>query len=352
MKHSLLGIKKLLCHQRGAVVIWFALLLPVLLGLAALAIDLARLSLTKAELQNAADAAALGGARSLSDPGGQPYNWTAAEAKALELAQHNIANAEQIQNAVIETGYWNLDDPSLGLRDTLSTPVAGDVAAVRARVAISSTQNNGPLPFFFAPILGIDESDVEASAIAILPAAAGGTGLFPFVIKESILEYYWDTDTNSPKLAPSGQPYSIKVNLESYYPSGGEGTWSSLNDPKAKSSDSKIGAIITGGGNVTPLSIGDDVWIATGTMQNLYQNKKYPLPIGKNIAIPVVTNLDPGSSQPIVAIAGFKITGVGGNGNKSYLTGNFIFAWTSGTLYPGSGTGTPLGAYAPPVLVK
>ena len=165
---------KLLQGQRGSVAIWFALLLPVLLGFAALAVDLARLNLTKVELQNAADAAALGGAKSLSVPStvvaNMPYNWTAANTTALSVAQSNETNSANIQDAVIDTGFWNINNPSLGLRH-LSTPGTGDVPAVRVTVAISSTQNNGPLPLFFGPFLGIRQSGVQAMATAISSVA-------------------------------------------------------------------------------------------------------------------------------------------------------------------------------------
>jgi len=200
---------KLLQGQRGGVALWFALCLPVLLGFAALAVDLARLNLTKVELQNAADAAALGGACSLSDPStvasDKPNNWTAATATALNVARSNFANAAQIQDALIETGYWNLQNPSLGLRppSTPGVPVAGDRPAIRTTVAISSTQNNGPLNLFFAPILGIAQSNSQASAIAILNGAGG-----PF-------DYAIFSGSTSANLIINGSGFNIKGSVHS-----------------------------------------------------------------------------------------------------------------------------------------
>ena len=158
-------IKRLLHGQRGNIAILFALCLPVLLGCAALAVDLARLNLTKVELQNAADAAALAGARSLS------VSSTVATATALQVAQSNFANASQIQVAVIQTGYWELTTNSFS---TPGTPGTGKVPAIKVTVPISSTQNNGPLRLFFAPILGIvNISNIQASSIAILNSTGG-----------------------------------------------------------------------------------------------------------------------------------------------------------------------------------
>ena len=203
------SIDRRLHHQRGVVAIWFALLLPVLLGFAALAVDLARLHLVKVELQNAADAAAMGGARSLTDAGGDPFNWAAAEAKALELAQQNVANGAQIQDANIETGYWNLQS-----RSWSGTFITGYLPAVRATIAISDAQNNGPLNLLFAPVLGIADSNVEASATAVIAPPAGGTGLFPFVIGMKMLDHFWDINTSSPGLVNGVAP---TINLGSIY---------------------------------------------------------------------------------------------------------------------------------------
>jgi Flp pilus assembly protein TadG/formylmethanofuran dehydrogenase subunit C len=161
MSHSYRIIKGL-HDQRGVIAIWFALLLPVLLGFAALAVDLTRLSLTRLELRNAADAAALAGALSLFDAGGDPYNWTAAENKAMELAHSNKSDGVQIpaNNIQIQTGYWNLQSRIWTDKSPTYTPGTGEVPAVRATVAHS-------LRLFFAPILGINERNVQASAIAI-----------------------------------------------------------------------------------------------------------------------------------------------------------------------------------------
>jgi Flp pilus assembly protein TadG/cytoskeletal protein CcmA (bactofilin family) len=162
MAHSQHIIKRL-HDQRGVVAILFVLLLPVLLGFAALTIDMTRLNLARIELQNAADAAALAGTLSLHDTGGDPYNWTAAENKAMELAHSNKANGSLIpaNNVQIQTGYWNLQSRDWTDVSPSYTPVTGDFPAVRVTIAHS-------LNLFFAPILGINERNVQASAVAIL----------------------------------------------------------------------------------------------------------------------------------------------------------------------------------------
>jgi Flp pilus assembly protein TadG/uncharacterized Zn-binding protein involved in type VI secretion len=179
MTHSC-RIFKRLHDQRGSIAIWFAFLLPVLLGFTALAVDLTRFNLTRVELQNAADAAALAGARSLTDAGGDPYNWTEAENRANELAQSNKADGVLIpaNNVQIQTGYWNLKTRNWTDKGPSYTFVTGDVPAVRATIDHS-------LSLFFAPVFSLfDHADhthqaVQASAVAIV---SGPGGSFDYAI--------------------------------------------------------------------------------------------------------------------------------------------------------------------------
>jgi len=341
-------IIKQLNDQRGGAAILFVLCLPVLLGFAALAIDLTRINLTRVELQNAADAASLAGVHSISDtqppPGlsDKPYNWSAAAASALDVARRNFANAALIHDALIETGYWNIQNPSLGLRapGTPGVPAAGDVPAVRVTVAISSSQNNGPI----APVLGIAERNVQASAVAVLPAPSEGTGMFPMVIASSMFDHYWDSTTRRPKLDPAtGKPYVIDVG-NSYF-GGVSGSWATFS---TKVSDTPTMLKLIEQGNSTALSIGMNTWIPTGVHTSLYDD----VPSNKDVAILVVNSVETGTYQTVTAIAGFHITGTVKISGKRYIRGNFIDNVLISTTSPGSGNGLPLGVYSPPILVN
>jgi Flp pilus assembly protein TadG/formylmethanofuran dehydrogenase subunit C len=194
---------KLLHGQRGAVVIWFALLLPVLLGFAALAVDLARLNLIKVELQNAADAAALAGARSLTDPAGtKPYSWQVAEDTATTVAKKNYANGALVQgananidqdaNVSVDSGFWNFTSTPPSYTAGHVSNHTGDIPAVHATVSISG------LNLFFAPILGINTKDIHASAVAILSGAGG-----PF-------DYGIFSGSTTSNLSINGSGYNVK----------------------------------------------------------------------------------------------------------------------------------------------
>jgi type II secretory pathway pseudopilin PulG len=170
--------------QRGSVLTWFAVLLPVLLGFVALAVDLARLYLVKTELQNAADAAALAGARVYASSSATDSANAKAEAQAM--AQSNGANGIPITDATIDTGYVTPSDPDKILH---ATDTGGDWLAVRVKIEMSGTspgplKNGGALIFFFAPLLsiidpslGMASSDVHGTAIAVYATPPGHSRL-------------------------------------------------------------------------------------------------------------------------------------------------------------------------------
>jgi Flp pilus assembly protein TadG len=154
-------ITKRLHGQRGYVITWFTLLLPVLFGFMAVSLDLARLYLVKTELQNAADAAALAGAYTYAKE-----NVTKDDATSLDLAK-SAANTMAKQNYV--NGMLITDVT------TEKATVTGYTYAVQSTITFASGNNNGPLKFFFAPIVGllsgpdatgIDSSNVSATAVA------------------------------------------------------------------------------------------------------------------------------------------------------------------------------------------
>ena len=83
--YPLLSITK---NQRGATLVFVAIAIFMIIVLAALAVDIGHLVVTKNELQNAADAGALAGARVLYNNAGTQVN-TGANATAATAAMDN-----------------------------------------------------------------------------------------------------------------------------------------------------------------------------------------------------------------------------------------------------------------------
>jgi len=89
-------------RRPGTAAIVLVIALPVLLGMAALAIDVGYIFTSTAELQNAVDAGALAGASAL------PASDTEVKQRAMESAAQNYVSGESVDVPVenIEIGYW------------------------------------------------------------------------------------------------------------------------------------------------------------------------------------------------------------------------------------------------------
>src|SRR5665648_735652 len=100
-----------LVDQDGAMAILFALLLPVLIGFAGLAVDIGHMYVVKGQLQNAADAGALAGARGLVPYyNGQP-TWVTGAQKAQDAVAQNSADGNPL---AISTANPGAAPPPLG----------------------------------------------------------------------------------------------------------------------------------------------------------------------------------------------------------------------------------------------
>lgn len=147
MKWLLLG--RLVRDEQGTALVLTAILLLVLLGSAALAVDLGLLYGARTEAQRTADASAHGGAVYLAQ---NPGDDDGAEATAREYAAANLVLGEN----------GHVVDVTVDLTDET---VKADIFRTRDR-AVS-------IPTLFARILGIDEADVATSATAkVFPAGA------------------------------------------------------------------------------------------------------------------------------------------------------------------------------------
>lgn len=339
-------------RHRGAVVVLFVLCLPVLIGFTALALDLARLVTVRAELQNAADAAALAGARSLVSSGSATtYNWLAAQTTADGVIARNEADDGTLAASGLysaSTGYWNLANPSLGVRATgeSGAPVSGDQPAVQVRLRFSSNRAQpGGVSLFFAPIFGINRSDVSAKSVAVVapPGLAYSGSLFPMVIGKCMYDNLWDAATGRPKIDPAtGAAYLLNVG-STYFTSCISGQWSTFNTVQ---NDVPFVQGLIANGNPVDLGIGSPTYIQSGVKDSLFNS----VPTDRIVTIAVVNSVVTGSNQPIIAFAGFHLKGSVKIGGKSYIRGQFVANHVAAGTSPGSGTGTYYGAVTPPLL--
>lgn len=146
-------IRSFLNHdQRGAVAMMVALLFPALMGFGALAVDIANSRAIQAQLQTAADAAALAASQQLPDT-------AAATAAALDLASRNvpISYGTVLRSTDITYGTY---DPTTKTFTAGGTPPT----AVQLNVSRSTATGNAP-PTILAGVLGLRSANIVTTSM-------------------------------------------------------------------------------------------------------------------------------------------------------------------------------------------
>jgi Mg-chelatase subunit ChlD len=135
--------------RRGAILPLAALLIVVMLGMIAFAIDIGSILTLRTQLQSAVDAGTLAAGASLG------RNQAEAERLAREYVNLNRVGAESIPaaNIQVELGEWNT-----GTREFALNPTSPSAIRVVAKAV--------DRPFFFAKIFGQQMFDVQAQATA------------------------------------------------------------------------------------------------------------------------------------------------------------------------------------------
>lgn len=135
-----------LSNDRGAVAVIVAVLMVPLLGFAAISIDMAATHAEKQQLQTGADAAAL--------------------AIAQDCARKDCSNRDDTARQFVELNS-TAEDPKVS---------ATRYSSGKVTVTADSTRQH-----WFAPVLGINESDIQTSANAGWGSPGGGRAAMPLV---------------------------------------------------------------------------------------------------------------------------------------------------------------------------
>ncbi|MBE9581804.1 MAG: hypothetical protein IMF18_09315, partial [Proteobacteria bacterium] len=190
-------MQSMLRNQRGATAILVALCLFALIGFGALAVDIGHLCVARNELQNAADAGALAGARFLYNDDG-----TAVNTGANQIA-HDAATANMSERVPVEVnwtggnagdaqrGHWSFATRTFTPNDSLlpadlwnvsTAELDADTDFINA-VRVTARRQSTPIASFFARIFGHESFEGAADATAYLGFA--GT-LAPYDVDQPI----------------------------------------------------------------------------------------------------------------------------------------------------------------------
>ncbi|MFQ5784209.1 MAG: TadG family pilus assembly protein [Alphaproteobacteria bacterium] len=146
--------KNFLRDRRGTIAVILALTVPVIFGMAAVAVDIGYMTAMQAQLRATAEATALAAATTLDDP-------AQAEARALEYAAKNMLPEDHgtvLQSADVVLGNWDADTRAF---------VPGGAPTNAVQITTRRTaDNNNAVELFFASAIGVNSTDVTATAIA------------------------------------------------------------------------------------------------------------------------------------------------------------------------------------------
>jgi hypothetical protein len=193
-------------RRRGAIALMVAVMAVVIVGFAALVVDVGLLYAAKSELQRSADAAALAGVSAyisddlLRDDLNAVQLASTTRVQEYGLANLTLSAATTIEVADIAVGRHDFADPAGGLGNS------GLFNAVQVTTRRTTGSSNGPVPFFFARIWGRNSGDVTATARAAVDDrflgvnAEQGPPLLPLSV---------DVDLYAERLAANIDEYSF-----------------------------------------------------------------------------------------------------------------------------------------------
>ena len=217
-------------QRRGAIAVLSCFIFVLVMAVIALAVDSGYLMVAKADLQRAADSAALAGAMRYADQESMSTVIRNVRDTAAEYARRNTVLGGEVD---VEKNYFNSDpngDVVIGTYD-FSNPGQGmydsgiqESNAVRVRIR-RDARTNGQVPLFFARIWGSRGADVDAEATAAMirsvrgfrvPSSGEAVPFLPIVINEEHWDdmishgtedsYSWDDLDGTISTGPDGVP--------------------------------------------------------------------------------------------------------------------------------------------------
>ena len=316
-------------NEKGIAIIFILIAMIALIGFLGLGIDVGYTYIAKGQLQNAADAGALAGAETLYQGFPASLNWVSAQQQATVFVQKNTVTGMQLTDAQVIAGYWT----SSGMQPNTYAPTGTDVPAVQVTVSKSTGNNGGPVPTFFAQVLGWNAFSISANAVAAIKSVGTMTGgVLPVAILQSVA-------IANPVSSGSGQSGPITLSPDD----GTLSKWTTLNE----GTGANIISNLTNPNYVlnVPISIGDQIQNTAGVNDTIFANiNNYS---GSVVFFPVLADF---SSNIIAGFIPFLITSATGGATHT-IQGFFEAPVATRFGGSGGGGGANYGTYAA-VLVR
>ena len=198
-------------QRRGTILVLSAVCMILVMAMVAFSVDLGYIATAKAQLQNASDAAALGGALELY--GGLGPNTNSYETVSYTARQAATTVAAANPAAGSPSVYVPAGDVELGRRvwsengsytDSWNLAPYNLIKVTAHRDRTGSDYNDGPITTFFARVLGHDKVELSAETKAIVHAATGFRITAGSDLTCSALPITYDLESWNAYLAGSG----------------------------------------------------------------------------------------------------------------------------------------------------
>jgi hypothetical protein len=315
-------------NESGAVAVYVAIGLVVLLGCGALALDIAHLVTVKRELVKAAEAGALSGARGLwpqdlSAAETRDPDWFGALYKGFTTAAKNKVEGVNLElgEVSVEVGRWNFATKQFSL----------DISASANAVRVTTWRNS--VQMIMAQVLGQGPRDMTASAIAVMDfATAVGKGTIPIAVNKDYA------------MIP-GKTIYIGFNPDTE----DNGGWFAK-DPDG--ANAKTFKDYIDNATCPPLNIGDTIDLENGDVTTALDHLKTAFDArGQNwvVFLPVVDTPKFNHEDTIESFVPIQILEVKKDGDPKYVKGKVLTMDEVASALPGGGK---MGVLAPPKLVQ
>lgn len=185
--------------RRGNTLVLSAILMVAMMGMIAFSVDLGYLYNVRTEMQRASDAAAIAACWELIDPGivngssNSSLLTSNARSKAQQYVGYNAItqSAAELTNDDVSVGY--IADPTDPNSPFMTVGYSGAPNAVRVNIRRTS-QQNGAVPLFFGPVLGVNSANLISEATAAylpgidgfkVPSDGSNLGILPYALDET-----------------------------------------------------------------------------------------------------------------------------------------------------------------------
>ena len=267
-----------------------AICIFMIIALTALAVDIGHLVVTKNELQNAADAGALAGARVLYLNNGSAVNPGANQAAtAAAVANDSDNTAVEVGAGDVLRGHWSFSAKEFWDNETVMTPpVLWDASTAELdadpnfinAVQVTARRNNTPVSSWFARIFGFSGFQQSATAVAYIGFAGTLQPLEvdqPIVICKEALLATGKYSCTVGRMINSGQNISnSETGGWTSFNQGLDDNGSLIDDPcNGGTNSQEVGGLVStgcggGGANPSPLILGRDMATNGGQIQSAF----------------------------------------------------------------------------------